>query len=193
MKFLEVFPTTIATFNIKSFDKKFLRLAKKSFPRDGVVGRQKASGETNVLNLPEFNSVKKEILTSSVKYSKKIWGLQLEKPTVSCSWFTRLKKNDAIQPHRHMHAHLTGLLYLTSGSETCFQSPNEPPGIMPDIVNYKNCYQFFIKPKKGLCVLFPSSLYHSVVQSCDKTRYSIAFNVNPTGNIGTSLSKINIS
>ena len=187
MNYKEIFPTTIASFEAKNFDKKFLSLAKNSFSQG-----KNSSDNTDVLNLPEFKLIKKEILNASIKYSKKTWGLDLYRPKISCSWFTKLEQNDSITPHRHMHAHLTGVLYLTSGSEICFQNPSEPPGIMPDIVNYKNCYQFFIKPKKGLCLIFSSSLYHSVFHSQNSPRYSIAFNVNPTGTIGQGLSRITI-
>ena len=188
MKFLNVFPTTISTFKIDNFNNEFLNVAKKS-----VSSNSKSSDDTNVLDMPIFSDVKKQILNSSEKFTKKVWGLDLVSPTISCSWFTKLCKGDSITPHRHMHAHLTGVFYLTSGSEICFQNPCEPPSIMPDIVNYNNCYQHFIKPKKGLCVIFSSSLYHSVYQDSDKPRYSIAFNINPTGIIGHKLAKITIS
>jgi hypothetical protein len=59
---------------------------------------------------------------------------------------------------------------------------------MPQI-RQKNMYnsgEIFIKPRKGMCLIFPSWLEHDTVRNentFDK-RYSISFNIFPQGKLG---------
>lgn len=187
MNYYNIFPTKITTFRCKTFKKSLKKIAKKNIP-DGSM----FSSDMNVLHKKQFREIKKEILEKCQLYSQKFWGLNLDNPTISCSWFSKLNNEDRIGSHRHMHSYISGVLYLTKGSEIVFQNPSDPSGIMPDVINFKNNHQFPVKPKKGLCVLFPSSLYHSVHQSKAGKRYSLAFNVNPSGQVGPKTGYIHI-
>ena len=51
--------------------------------------------------------------------------------------------------------------------------------------NLYNSTEWGIKPVDGLLVIFPSEVYHKIAENkSDTTRYSLAFNLVPTGLIG---------
>ena len=52
-----------------------------------------------------------------------------------------------------------------------------------------NAFVFHIKLKKGMCILFPSWLEHSVIPQQEGFRVSIAFNLMLEGKIGTHTQK----
>lgn len=187
MKYYNIFPTTICTFKSNHFNKNLKSIANEHIKDDKLF-----SDSMEALNNKNFIKIKKEILSKAKLYSKKFWGLDLQKPKIACSWFNRLKQNQGIGFHKHMHSYISGVYYLSGGSEISFLNSSEPSGVLPDVINYKNNYQFSIKPKKGLCILFPSSLQHCVNHIDEKPRYSLAFNITPTGKVGPDTGIIHI-
>jgi ectoine hydroxylase-related dioxygenase (phytanoyl-CoA dioxygenase family) len=48
-----------------------------------------------------------------------------------------------------------------------------------------NCREWIFTPKEGLLLLFPGELYHKVkVNESKQPRYSMSFNIMPTGLVG---------
>ena len=52
--------------------------------------------------------------------------------------------------------------------------------------NQYNSGEILIKPKKGMCLIFPSWLEHNTMPNQNETekRFSISFNIFPEGNLG---------
>jgi uncharacterized protein (TIGR02466 family) len=69
---------------------------------------------------------------------------------------------------------------------------------MPQIKkkNALNSGEIFIKPKKGMCLIFPSWLEHDTIpnENLTQKRYSISFNIFPKGTLGypNSLNRLTI-
>ena len=100
--------------------------------------------------------------------------------------------------HMHCNSFLSGVLYLTDkASPILFRHPM--PWRWSSGLDDKNdgmvkSNQFVMSPNKGDIVLFPSHVHHLIMPHKDPlVRYSIAFNVHPTGQYGARDSTINVS
>ena len=100
--------------------------------------------------------------------------------------------------HSHGNSFFSGVLYLTDkASPILFRHPlpwrhQVKFGDKNDGLLTSNQYVMF--PKKGDIVLFPSFVQHLIMPHKDPLiRYSIAFNIHPTGQYGTKDNTINVS
>ena len=114
-------------------------------------------------------------------YSKQI-GLRSQK--VANSWFNIQQKNSVLKPHMHANSILSGALYINvddQSSKLYFDNPNQ--FIKYFEYNYQeltdyNFEFFYITPKIGDLVIFPSWLTHSSngEQNNTENRTVISFN-----------------
>jgi len=116
----------------------------------------------------------------------------------SNSWLTKFPPNSHTpSPHMHCFSLFSGVVYLDSkdrgGITFSFKRDSgsiktmtfDFPLIKENSFNIFNSEDWTINPVDGDILLFPSSMKHSVnVNTSDRDRYSIAFNVVPIGNIG---------
>ena len=98
----------------------------------------------------------------------------------------------------HCNSFYSGILYLTNNaSPILFRHPM--PWRWSSGLDDKNdgmvkSNQFVMSPMKGDIVLFPSHVHHLIMPHKDPlVRYSIAFNIHPTGQYGARDSTINVS
>jgi uncharacterized protein (TIGR02466 family) len=83
----------------------------------------------------------------------------------------------------------SGVLYLQTGENTGQISftnyENKRFNLIPTKWDDVNCSEFRIVPKNGRLIIFPSEVYHKILQNnSDIKRYSLAFNFIPIGEIG---------
>jgi hypothetical protein len=120
------------------------------------------------------------------------------------SWVTRSKFGQArIHPHHHINSVLSGIFYFTSHPKTnTIFYKNKPLALMMEKmfchVNdvefrrqfYKVKEQFSSESIAGKLIIFHSNIDHSISVNKDlaKTRYTLAFNTYPTGEIYPSVS-----
>ena len=129
-------------------------------------------------------------------------------PRIETMWANVLGYNGYIHPHSHSNSMFSGVWY-----------PEDPPHIsensvsnhirfidptrikyffMPQIEfkNQINSGEIYIKPKKGMCLIFPSWLEHDTVpnENLSEVRYSISFNIFFNGTLGfpNSLNRLTI-
>jgi hypothetical protein len=100
--------------------------------------------------------------------------------------------------HQHCNSFLSGILYLTDkASPILFRHPlpwRWSSGLDDKNDGMLKSNQLVMSPKKGDIVLFPSFVQHMIMPHKDPlVRYSIAFNVHPTGQYGARDSTINVS
>ena len=108
---------------------------------------------------------------------------------ITTSWFTKTTKNQSCQFHNHNNCMISGILYLqtneNSGNIVFENFSNERYKLEVDDYNVYNSTEWGLAPVDGLLVIFPSEVYHKIIENkSDTTRYSLAFNVVPTGLIG---------
>jgi len=98
-------------------------------------------------------------------------------------WINRNKKNNFNHPHVHPRSNFSGIYYLKvpkKGGELIFLENDKRS--MSDLFSFIDSEEFYseyyIYPKKGLFLLFPSSLSHMVKPHIENTdRISVAFNI----------------
>jgi uncharacterized protein (TIGR02466 family) len=129
-------------------------------------------------------------------------------PRVETMWGNVLGYNGYIHPHAHSNSMFSGVWYpedppqVSEGSLSNYIKFIDPNRIkyffMPQVSqkNHINSGEIFIKPRKGMCLIFPSWLEHDTVpnENQSEVRYSIAFNLFFNGSLGfpNSLNRLTI-
>ena len=111
------------------------------------------------------------------------------------SWATKTLPNGYSQRHSHSNSFLSGVYYPT-GSEYFnikFYKKNNFWSIKTFENNNLNASWYSLTiAENSILILFPSHLKHSIEKNLsNETRYSLAFNTLPLGEIGDGDSKIN--
>ena len=118
---------------------------------------------------------------------------------ITTSWITEVQPGSSSQVHSHYNSLISGVYYFDTYDEfssdiefinplTKFQSfwiePREPSLACSTL--------WSLPPRDKLLIFFPSYLEHRVaIHRGDETRYSLAFNIVPTGLIGGADSSYN--
>jgi uncharacterized protein (TIGR02466 family) len=129
-------------------------------------------------------------------------------PRMETMWGNVLGYSGYIHPHSHSNCMFAGVWY-----------PEDPPHVaenslsnhirfidptrmkyfyMPRVEgrNQLNSGEIYIKPKKGMCLIFPSWLEHDTVpnENTEETRFSISFNLFFNGTLGfpNSLNRLTV-
>jgi len=141
-----------------------------------------------VLKEKRFKALKDELMKEfnlfaldTMKYSNKF--------EITTSWFTKSTKGQSSTCHNHNNCMLSGVLYLqtneNSGNISFEDLSNKRYLIRTKEYNMLNSIAWRIKPVDGLLLIFPSEVYHKIEENeSDITRYSLSFNIVPTGSIG---------
>lgn len=127
------------------------------------------------------------------------------------SWVNRHVEKDFAGTHRHNNSIISGVYYLQTDAKSgaiVFQKDKSFYNLWTDTIeigfNYQksndqsrlnnfNADAWGIYPKTGDLLLFPSLLYHSVLESqSENIRYSLAFNVFPKGNFGSTINHLTL-
>jgi uncharacterized protein (TIGR02466 family) len=108
---------------------------------------------------------------------------------MTTSWLVISNKQEQSQYHNHNNCMFSGVLYLQTGENTGQISftnyENKRFNLIPTKWDDVNCSEFRIVPKNGRLIIFPSEVYHKILQNnSDIKRYSLAFNFIPIGEIG---------
>ena len=108
---------------------------------------------------------------------------------------THFSANFSGQIHKHCNSWISGVYYPHATDGICFHRPlTSNWSLETDEWNAFNSDIWKIEPVDNTLLIFPSLLQHSILKNkSDKTRYSIAFNVLPTGRFGQGDSTIYIS
>tara|TARA_B110000093_G_scaffold172550_1_gene203674 strand:- start:2 stop:607 length:606 start_codon:yes stop_codon:yes gene_type:complete len=166
---------------------------------DNDIGGNGATTVTQrLLDVPIFNSVKKEIEILTKEYVVN-QGHIVDEVKISSSWGNTLTKGQPISMHQHPNSYVSGVLYLTEGAPLHFHNPLQTedlftfrPNVQWDADNIHTWQVMYLTPEPGSMFLFPSKLNHSVEHNETDYRYSIAFNTLPIGELGDSTKQINI-
>lgn len=111
------------------------------------------------------------------------------------SWITKVDVNGYSQPHTHNNTLLSGVYYPVGDKNFKIKFIKKDQGFFDIDANESNSYncRYMIMDilHNNTLILFPSSLKHNIEKNKSNTeRYSIAFNINPKGVIGTGDSKV---
>lgn len=193
-----LFPTVVREFKCKGFEKENdillkLILEKESISRKNYYNNFRNWQSDSLLHLePEFEWLSKLVIKLGKEYVKL---MQYEYDNIVCNgmWANVYRKEEDLHEHYHPNSFLSGVYYITDDNSAIeFYDPRTDirSVIMPEqYENFFNAFVIGIKPIKGMCILFPSWLKHSVVPQPAGFRVSIAFNLMLEGKIGTHRKK----
>lgn len=190
MSFIDLFPTTILSklLNDSISIKDITSYKSYLYNETYLEGDQsRITVNQKLLDLPIFTSLKKQILTQSKTYLDSL-GHIYEDLQISNSWGTKTNKGEQSFPHSHSNSYISGVYYLTEGSDIIFSNPLKNPTFNP-MRNYikgnpRSYNSYSIQPQSNLLLLFSSQLVHQVEKSNIDNRLSIAFNIIPKGEFG---------
>jgi len=196
MKILNLFPTPVLSILLKDISdfliKEYIEECSKiKYINEGATGF--TSNNQQVLNISAFKILKKNILNYASLYLKEM-SHEFEELQISNSWVNLLNQHQSIPPHKHYNSYISGVFYLTNGSPINFFHPSSfsENNIKPNYLDSPTFYpvEEKITTQKGLLLIFPSYLEHSVYASDIDGRISIAFNIIPKGEFGPPTAKL---
>lgn len=149
-----------------------------------------------VLDDPKLAVIRNKIALEVNKY---IDHLQFEGQfDFSSSWITKTKPGEQSHYHTHSNTIFSGIFYIKTkddcGNVTLTDFTKTKWGIKKKKANVYNSSTWEIAPVKNRIIIFPSNVPHKINKNRTKyTRFSIAFNIIPLGNIGTGEQQVNIN
>lgn len=198
--YFNIFPTVILK---KNLDNHFL--SKIESYKDYINSLPLVKGdikgictvEQRLLNNFLFSDLKYQILKYSKEYLNEL-GDQFEDIQIASSWAAKPNKGISGAIHNHVNSYLSGVYYLTEGSDIEFLNPLTSLWNFHAIKNQNlenpRTFRFFsITPTVNSLILFPSFLSHYICPPKDDKRISIAFNIIPKGEFGDITRKIYLS
>ncbi|MEC7855070.1 MAG: putative 2OG-Fe(II) oxygenase [Candidatus Neomarinimicrobiota bacterium] len=158
---------------------------------EGLDQKQYASsfGENPFHILDKYQYSKKIISQYFHKFIRAFYGCDVEFK-LTTSWAVKLRKGEAVHHHNHKNCLWSGLFYYGDYTEkSCplyFRNPiidSIPLCVEP---NQRNpmISDIAIPPETNMIIFFPSWIYHWSYDNQEHTRYSLAFNFMPSGQIG---------
>ena len=133
----------------------------------------------------------KNILLKHIKSSLKNLGYACQFD-LSTSWFTKSIKGDIGSSHMHKNCWFSGIYYYGDYDENSGKLFIENP--LPSLSSFNdrivdankfNTPISVVAPEKNRMIIFPSYLMHSIdIHNSDLIRYSLAFNIVPSGYYG---------
>jgi len=146
--------------------------------------------KTDFRSLERFPRIKKILLDEFKKFMKELdYDYDFK---ISTSWFVSIEKDQEGHSHIHKNSFYSGVYYYDEYDEDSAGLELDNPistlfdfHLVPKSYTATTSVSTVIKPQKNLLVLFPSYLRHKIQKHTgENTRYSLAFNIVPTGKYG---------
>jgi uncharacterized protein (TIGR02466 family) len=168
---------------------KFFEIQKK----EKNIGNS-SSDEHYVLEKKEMAQLKIDILQGINNYFNNIiCPIKKITPFITQSWLNWTTKNEFHHKHNHGNSYISGVFYIDviEGIDSInFFNEQYSTIYIENDPNKKNVFNtnvISINVKKGLLILFPSSLSHSVyIKNNENVRVSLAFNTFIKGTFGNN-------
>lgn len=150
-----------------------------------------------VLNEPELKLLKDMILERFNNFKNNVLQYNENEFKLTTSWITATHRYNYCNYHNHNHSMYTGVLYFDQLPEQGGISlMNFERQTFDPIVSENNLYnskEWIINPSPWQLLFFPSEVHHKILENKNKkSRYTMAFNFYPIGDLGSGDSHIKI-
>ena len=154
----------------------------------GVADMSLVSNNLHVLDDNKFKFLKDKIMKEFYLYASDVMKY-VNEFEITTSWFTMSTKGQRSNFHNHSNCMISAVLYLQTNENSgdiAFQNyNNERYSLHTKEWNIFNSPIWRLKPVDGLLLIFPAEVHHAIEENkSDTTRYSLAFNLMPTGLLG---------
>lgn len=148
-----------------------------------------------ILDLDFFQTLKLQLYSEVEKYVYDVISVDRRiKVQFENSWGVKNKKGDKGSYHNHVNSILSAVYYMDvddKSGDIEFSYDAKYSNLFPGLYSYPfyqwntyNARQLIIKPKKGMIVIFPSHVYHSVYENeSDIERLCISLNITLRGEL----------
>ena len=172
-------------------------IEKADFIRTSAFGANWAYTSSDVRLLKKYPRIERILLNKFKRVAKENFYYKNDF-VISTSWMSKTDPGGYSQMHMHKNSFYSGVYYFNEydndSSALEFETPLSAYAdfqLIPTEFNMMNSNSWKIWPEKNLLVLFPSYLRHGVRENkSNETRYSLAFNLFPKGNIGRNDSSL---
>jgi len=154
-----------------------------------------------VFNGSDYMSVDTDVLNTTFKFLKEpveafasqvMAKLGFEQFSICTSWLTRTNNdNMPRQDHIHTNSFMSGVVYLHDDCSPLLLRHPMPWRWSSGESNEITASGYLFEPEEGSVIMFPSHIAHIITpMTSTKTRYSVAFNIVPSGTFGTRDSRV---
>tara|TARA_A100001234_G_C12461520_1_gene315407 strand:- start:48 stop:638 length:591 start_codon:yes stop_codon:yes gene_type:complete len=191
-----IFSSPICEIDIKEDLTRLNSIKDYKFINTTSTGSSNSFNTENLSVLDKFPQEKANLFFHFLKYKNEVLKFNSTEFRITTSWGTKTLPNGYSQFHNHTNSVYSCVFYFddVSGGNIEFTTTNNSFQLnAPSEVNILNLRNFFITPRKNLLLIFPSYLLHRVAENnSEQTRYSLAFNIFPTGSIFAGDSSITL-
>ena len=185
-----LFASPLASIDVRVDLSSLNKLKHYDFSRTNEIGSNETYMTLDNKVLDNFLSEKEMLLEYFYYYKNEHLKFHTTDFKITTSWVTKTNPGGYSQYHNHKNSAFSGVFYfddITSG-QIEFASTNLDPQSFqfntPSKVNMLNAKLFPFTPRKNVLLFFPSYLIHRVTQNqSSSARYSLAFNLIPSGEI----------
>ena len=181
------------------FNKLLSNIKNQSYKKSDNKFYTTVSKDYSILEKKEFSTLKNHILEEFNFYKNDLLKYNDTDFKITTSWLTKGEKNQISRLHNHTNSMFSGIFYFSVNKnqfnimfENLYKSMYN---IVPREHNIYNSTDQKILVEDKTLILFPSEVHHQILQSkSTKDRYSLAFNIIPTGSYGpeNTDSRVNI-
>ena len=180
--------TDVDTKKIVPMLKKYVFYDEHNNTEADVTNKSFISNSNHVLEENRFKFLKDKIMKEFYLYASDVMKYT-NKFEITTSWFTKSIKGQSSYYHNHNNCMMSGVLYLQTNENSGdigFQDYNNRRySVHTKEWNIFNSSIMRFKPADGFLLIFPAEVHHTIEENkSDITRYSLVFNVMPTGLIG---------
>lgn len=148
--------------------------------------------------LDKYPDIKEMIMNHFNKFKDEYLGYVHNEFVITTSWGTKTEEGCQSAFHDHKNCMFSGVFYVTGGDDSAsvvFKKDDKQSfWCVPNQQNQWNSTTWFLCPEYQQLIFFPSNLQHSIgLQRFPRTRYSIAFNLMPSGILGNDDSHVKLS
>ena len=193
---LELFPTPLIIMQVDE-DTDDLKSCHKYRYNSQDVHTQQIKKEDGKRILEKYPKIR-DMLLDKFKFIAREHMQYLDKDyIITTSWLTNTTKGTSSATHNHRNSFWSGVYYYQNDyplgtAPISFYNPNQEITSFnfteDDIESYnlRNTYTFSVKPESKTLLLFPSYLYHQIMEhNINTNRLSLAFNIVPNCEFGT--------
>jgi uncharacterized protein (TIGR02466 family) len=147
------------------------------------------SHNRNILETKKFTFLKKILLKEFNTFKNNVLNYTKNNFEITTSWIALSNKEQKSNLHNHQNCMYSGILYLqtdANSGDIIFDDMRDTRlKLYCNSYNMYNSKSWKITPTNGMLIFFPSEVHHQILKNNSNIeRYSLAFNLMPTGKIG---------